>query len=102
MFTYKSTEELEAMSAQELDSYKKLEKAHEKAEADKAVKEAVEKATEPLINELKEVKEEIMSVKEKNSGETEKSFEHQLVTQIAAKSEDIKNVFEAKSGVVKW
>ena len=67
MFTYKSTEELEAMSAQELDSYKKLEKAHEKAEADKAVKEAVEKATEPLINELKEVKEEIISVKEQTT-----------------------------------
>jgi hypothetical protein len=101
MFIYKTTAELEAMTAQELDAYKTAQKAHEKTEADKAISDAVKTATEPLINELKEVKEEIMSVKEQSSGETEKSFEHQLVTQIVAKSEDIKNVFEAKSGVVK-
>ena len=68
MFIYKTTAELEAMSAQELDAYKKLEKAHEKAEADKAVKEAVEKATEPLVKELKAVQEDFISRKEKNSG----------------------------------
>ena len=74
MFIYKTTAELEVMSANELDAYKKLEKAHEKAEADKAVKEAVEKTTEPLINELKEVKEEIFAKhggKAENTGSAE-------------------------------
>ena len=100
MFTYKSTEELEAMSAQELDSYKKLEKAHEKAEADKAVKEAVEKATEPLINELKEVKEEIMSVKEQATDKVLESYSEQLTKAIKENHEKIKEISKAGSGVV--
>ena len=100
MFTYKSTAELEAMSAQELDAYKKLEKAHEKAEADKAVKEAVEKATEPLINELKEVKEEIMSVKEQATDKVLESYAEQLTKAIKENHEKIKEISKAGSGVV--
>ena len=100
MFTYKSTAELEAMSAQELDAYKKLEKAHEKSEADKAVKEAVEKATEPLINELKEVKEEIMSVKEQATDKVLESYAEQLTKAIKENHEKIKEISKAGSGVV--
>ena len=100
MFIYKTTAELEAMSAQELDAYKKLEKAHEKAEADKAVKEAVEKATEPLINELKEVKEEIMSVKEQATDKVLESYAEQLTKAIKENHEKIKEISKAGSGVV--
>ena len=100
MFIYKTTAELEAMSAHELDAYKKLEKAHEKSEADKAVKEAVEKATEPLINELKEVKEEIMSVKEQATDKVLESYAEQLTKAIKENHEKIKEISKAGSGVV--
>ena len=100
MFIYKTTAELEAMSAQELDAYKKLEKAHEKAEADKAVKEAVEKATEPLIEELKEVKEEIMSVKEQTTDKVLESYAEQLTKAIKENHEKIKEISKSGSGVV--
>ena len=100
MFTYKSTEELEAMSAQELDSYKKLEKAHEKAEADKAVKEAVEKATEPLVKELKAVQEDFMSLKEQATDKVLESYAEQLTKAIKENHEKIKEISKAGSGVV--
>ena len=100
MFTYKSTEELEAMSAQELDAYKKLEKAHEKAEADKAVKEAVEKATEPLVKELKAVQEDFMSLKEQATDKVLESYAEQLTKAIKENHEKIKEISKAGSGVV--
>ena len=99
MFIYKTTAELEAMSAQELDAYKKLEKAHEKAEADKAVKEAVEKATEPLINGLKEVKEEIMSVKEQTTP-IQNEVEKTTLELLKEKAEELKALKENKSGSI--
>lgn len=100
MFIYKTTAELEAMSAHELDAYKKLEKAHEKAEADKAVKEAVEKATEPLVKELKAVQEEIMSVKEQAKDKVLESYAEQLTKAIKENHEKIKEISKAGSGVV--
>ena len=100
MFIYKTTAELEAMSAQELDAYKKLEKAHEKAEADKAVKEAVEKATEPLVKELKAVQEDFMSVKEQATDKVLESYADQLTKAIKENHEKIKEISKAGSGVV--
>ena len=100
MFTYKTTAELEAMSAQELDAYKKLEKAHEKAEADKAVKEAVEKATEPLVKELKAVQEDFMSLKEQATDKVLESYAEQLTKAIKENHEKIKEISKAGSGVV--
>lgn len=98
MFIYKTTAELEAMSAQELDAYKTAQKAHEKAEADKAVKEAVEKATTPLIEELKEVKEEIMSVKEQSQKtiNSRKTFS----TELQENKEAIKELAKGGNGEV--
>ena len=100
MFTYKSTAELEAMSAQELDAYKKLEKAHEKAEADKAVKEAVEKATEPLIEQVKGLQEDVMAVKEQATDKVLESYAEQLTKAIKENHEKIKEISKAGSGVV--
>lgn len=98
MFIYKTTAELEAMSAQELDAYKKLEKAHEKTEADKAVKEEVEKATEPLVKELKAVQEDFMSLKEQSqkSIDSRKSFS----TELQENKEAIKELAKGGNGEV--
>ena len=100
MFIYKTTAELEAMSAQELDAYKKLEKAHEKAEADKAVKEAVEKATEPLIEQVKGLQEDVMAVKEQATDKVLESYAEQLTKAIKENHEKIKEISKAGSGVV--
>ena len=100
MFIYKTTAELEAMSAQELDAYKKLEKAHEKAEADKAVKEAVEKATEPLIERVKGLQEDVMAVKEQATDKVLESYAEQLTKAIKENHDKIKEISKAGSGVV--
>ena len=100
MFIYKTTAELEAMSAQELDAYKKLEKAHEKAEADKAVKEAVEKATEPLIEQVKGLQEDVMAVKEQATDKVLESYAEQLTKAIKENHYKIKEISKAGSGVV--
>lgn len=57
--------------------------------------------SETLKQRLETLSEEILQLKENGSVFTNKSFEQQLVEQIAEKSEEIKQVFEAKSGVVK-
>ena len=100
MFIYKTTAELEAMTAQELDAYKTAQKAHEKAEADKAVKEAVEKATEPLIEQVKGLQEDVMAVKEQATDKVLESYANQLTKAIKENHEKIKEISKAGSGVV--
>ena len=100
MFIYKTTAELEAMSAQELDAYKTAQKAHEKAESDKAIAEAIKTATEPLIGQVKELQEEIMSVKEQTTDKVLVSYAEQLTKAIKENHEKIKEISKAGSGVV--
>lgn len=100
MFIQKNTAELEAMSVQELDAYKTAQKAHEKLESDKAISDAIKTATEPLVKELREVKEEIMSVKEQATDKVLESYAEQLTKAIKENHEKIKEISKAGSGVV--
>jgi len=98
MFVYKKTEELEKLTAQELDQYKTEMKAHEdellkttisdtvKAEL-KQAKEDLDKATKAI----EDLQEKVNELKDANGGQTQvKSLREQLAEQIAEKAEEIK------------
>lgn len=98
MFVYKKTEELEKLTAQELDQYKTEMKAHEdellkttisdtvKSEL-KQAKEDLEKATKAI----EDLQEKVNELKDANGGQTQvKSLREQLAEQIAEKAEEIK------------
>jgi len=112
MFKYKTTEEIEAMTPAELDTYKTAQREYEA----KLQKEAIEKALEPIQLELTTAKEEakkatdkaqelglkVTELETKGGLPTIKTAREQLVDFLTENKEKIKAIAKAGSGMIEF
>lgn len=104
MFEYKTTEEIEAMTPQEVDAYKKSQREHEA----KQQKDAIDKALEPVQTELQVTKQkahdlglQVTELKTKGEEKPE-TIREQLVKFITDNHEQIKSLAKAGSGMIEF
>lgn len=112
MFKYKTTEEIEAMTPAELDTYKTAQREYEA----KIQKEAIDKALIPIQEELTTAKEEAKKATDKaqelglkvteletKGAKTEaKSAREQLVEFLTTNKEQIKAIHKAGTGMIEF
>ena len=109
MFKYKTIAEIEAMTAEEKNTYATEKRKHEADLAKEAAKDAAAEATKDLATKdqladtdakLKTALEEIETLKENGGMSTVKTVNQQVNEFIEKNHDEIKSVFKAKSGVV--
>jgi hypothetical protein len=105
MFKYKTTEEIEAMTPAELDTYKTAQREHEA----KIQEQAIAKALEPVLADLKKANEkatdlglEITELKTKGGQTIVKTAREQLVDFLTENKEKIKAIHKAGSGMIEF